>query len=212
MRYPPQLRQLCMALSEAAKAHPLVVVPGGGNFADTVRTMDRQFGLSAVATHRMAIYGMDQYGLMLADLAPNALAVDTLEAAKSATAGGKLAILLVSNLMSTQDPLPNSWAVTSDSIAAYIAAQLGAHQLVLLKDVDGVFSGHPKNNPMAQLIRTISAAELLTSETPVGVDLFLPRILLQNRLNCWVVNGLYPDRLKAILGGHETVGTLIAAQ
>ena len=37
------LRALCTAIAEAAARHPLLVVPGGGEFADAVRAHDRRF-------------------------------------------------------------------------------------------------------------------------------------------------------------------------
>jgi acetylglutamate kinase len=39
--------------------------------------------------------------------------------------------------MRAADPLPHSWDITSDSIAAFIAGALGAGELILLKPVDG---------------------------------------------------------------------------
>ena len=60
-----ELRLLCKKLSDTAREHPLVVVPGGGEFADVVRQLDIRFGLLGSVAHRMAILGMDQYGLLL---------------------------------------------------------------------------------------------------------------------------------------------------
>ena len=39
------LRALCTAIAEAGARHPLLVVPGGAEFADAVRAHDRRFGL-----------------------------------------------------------------------------------------------------------------------------------------------------------------------
>src|SRR5262249_45470451 len=44
----------------------LVVVPGGGPFADAVRAMDDAFGLADDTAHWMAIGGMDQHAEMIA--------------------------------------------------------------------------------------------------------------------------------------------------
>ena len=46
---PAALKALCTRLSEIAKEHSVVVVPGGGKFADAVRECDNQYGLSADA-------------------------------------------------------------------------------------------------------------------------------------------------------------------
>ena len=42
-------------------------------------------------------------------------------------------VLQPSRWLREADPLPHSWDVTSDSIAAWIAGQLGARQLILVK-------------------------------------------------------------------------------
>jgi aspartokinase-like uncharacterized kinase len=55
------------------------VVPGGGEFADVVRCLDERFSLTCGVSHRMAILGMDQYGLLLSDLMPNSVTVCKLE-------------------------------------------------------------------------------------------------------------------------------------
>ena len=44
-------------------------------------------------------------------------------------------VLLPSALLAERDPLPASWAVTADSIAAWVAGAAGAGRLVLVKPV-----------------------------------------------------------------------------
>ncbi len=67
------LRALCATLGELGERHPLLVVPGGAEFADAVREADRRFGLQAETAHRMAILGMEQFGWLLTDLIPHAV-------------------------------------------------------------------------------------------------------------------------------------------
>ena len=55
------------------RAHRIVVVPGGGPFADAVRDFDRSLGLSPHTAHWMALLAMDQYGHVLADRIPGAV-------------------------------------------------------------------------------------------------------------------------------------------
>ena len=42
-------------------------------------------------------------------------------------------VLAPSRWLRTADPLPHSWEVTSDSIAAWVAGEIGANHLVLVK-------------------------------------------------------------------------------
>ena len=120
------LRPLCETVGALAERHELLVVPGGAGFADAVREADRRFGLSATAAHRMAILGMEQFGWMLSELIPNAVRCTDLRAVP-----GRAAVVLPAGL--PLDDLPESWAVTSDSIAAWVARQAGAERLVLVK-------------------------------------------------------------------------------
>src|SRR5262249_34381680 len=52
----------------AAGAGRVVVVPGGGPFADAVRTAQARMGFDDRAAHRMALLAMDQYCYALANL------------------------------------------------------------------------------------------------------------------------------------------------
>jgi dihydroneopterin aldolase len=54
-------------------------------------------------------------------------------AALAALATGELPILAPSDWLRGADPLPHSWDVTSDSIAAWVAGEVGAERLVLAK-------------------------------------------------------------------------------
>lgn len=208
--YPDELRALCKKLTELSKKHRLVIVPGGGESADVVRRLDRVYSLSNIASHRMAILSMDQYGLLLHDLMPSTAAVYTIEEARDALETGRLPIFLPSKLLfNDDDPLPNSWDVTSDSIALYIAAVLKSLRLVLVTDVDGVFTADPKKNPDAVLIRHLSAEGLSGFKARTSVDRFLPKLLLSTGLTCIVVNGRRPERVEAAIDGEPTVSTLI---
>ncbi len=207
---PPKLRALCKKISELSKKNGLVVVPGGGEFADTVRLLDKRFGLSGTASHRMAILGMDQYGLLLADLTPSAVAVDELEEAKNTLAQGKLAVFLPSNLIFHEDFLENSWDVTSDSIALYLAAKLEADKVLLVTDVDGVYTDDPKQHADAKLIKKLTADQLLAMHKRTSVDTALPKLLRKWPIDCYVVNGASPARIESVLKGQDAVYTLIS--
>ncbi len=207
--YPEKLRALCAKLSEISTKHKLIVVPGGGEFADLVRDLDKQFNLSNEASHRMAILGMDQYGFLLSDLMPCSCVVNQLENVQKVLDSGKLPVFLPSNLLLSEDPLQNSWDVTSDSITVYIAGQLHISKVLLVTDVDGVYTCDPKKHSDAKLIKRLSAKELLMMNKRTSVDKFLPKLLLQLQIECFVVNGLYPERVEAVLVGRDTVCTLI---
>lgn len=203
------LKALCDELGSLAKARRIVVLPGGGEFADIVREFDQEFSLPDRIAHMMAILAMDQYGLFLSSITPNSHASYALGRVEEFSRSGVVPILLPSRLMFRRDPLEHSWDVTSDSIAAYIAGLLHAKRLLLVTNVDGIFTDDPQKNLNARLIKELSANELLAWNRRTCVDRFLPKILLKNRLSCYVVNGKYPERIKTILDRKEAVCTRI---
>jgi 5-(aminomethyl)-3-furanmethanol phosphate kinase len=115
----------------------LVVIPGGGPFADAVRQMFRRVKIGEDAAHWMAVLGMDQYAHAVAARAPDAQLVEQPAEIAAALDAGRLPVLAPYRWLKAADPLPHSWDVTSDSIAAWVAGALGARRLVLIKPAGG---------------------------------------------------------------------------
>jgi 5-(aminomethyl)-3-furanmethanol phosphate kinase len=209
--YPEKLKSLCSKLTELSKNHILIVLPGGGEFADVTRSLDEKFSLFRRVSHRMAILGMDQYGLLLSQLTPQSVTVTKLREIKHVLDSGHLPIFMPSALFFKEDPLENSWDVTSDSIATYLASRLHVSRVLLVTDVDGVYTDNPKTTPKAELIKRISASQLMAMNKRTSVDRALPTLLLKESIDCFVVNGLFPERIAAILDERETICTMIAS-
>lgn len=207
--HPIELRLLMERLGEYSKNKPIVIIPGGGELADTVRDLDKRFSLKKTVSHRMAILAMDQYGLLLSDLTDNTAISYDLEKVTEASFSGKLSIFLPSHIMFAKDPLENSWDVTSDSIALFIAYTLNVEKVIFITDVDGIYPIDPKHQKNVRLIEKVSPRELLDLGRRTSVDNALPRLLLKWSIDCVVVNGLYPERVEAILERKETVSTII---
>ncbi|MFB3888241.1 MAG: hypothetical protein ACE14S_02040 [Candidatus Bathyarchaeia archaeon] len=206
---PDALKTLGVELRRLAKKHSFLVVPGGGRFADAVREYDKRLSLEPAGSHWLAILAMDLYGQLLTRVIPESRACTSLDEAEHFSRKGQVTILLPSILMSENDPFEPSWDVTSDAIAACIATRLQAKKLVLITDVDGIFTQDPKLQPNARLLRQVRAEELLLRPERTSVDRALPRVLLHSKLSCCVVNGRYPKRIGAVLSGQQVVCTRI---
>jgi molybdenum storage protein len=89
----------------------------------------------------------------------------------------------------------------------------GCKSVTLVKDVDGLYTDDPKENPSAGFIDSIGARELKKRHMKsLPFDEVLPDVLLNARLvrQFQVVNGRDPDRIAAAVRG-EHVGTIVYA-
>ncbi len=125
----------------AACGGRVVVVPGGGPFADAVRAAQAEMGFGDEAAHHMALLAMEQYGRALADLRPGFGIAHTLVDIRQMLAAGEVPIWSPVEMVAGSADIPASWDVTSDSLAAWLAGRIGAARLLLVKH--GSFSGEP---------------------------------------------------------------------
>lgn len=186
----------------------VLVIPGGGVFADLVRTEYRRSQLTERAAHRMAVLAMDQYGLQLCDLASRAAPASSLNQVMEVIRCGRLPVYLPSRSLARRDPFTPSWGVTSDSIAAYITGLVKADSLLLLKHVDGIFARDPKVDPSAPLLLRVTRSNL---SRYCGVDREFARWL--NGIDCcWIINGTRLARVKEWLERRRTLGTCVVTR
>jgi len=191
------LERLGKALAGVATAHRIMVVPGGWVFADAVRRAQQELSLTDESAHWMAVLAMNQYGLLLNEVIPRSSACESLEECYEASSGGKVPVLLPYRVVRLEDPLEHSWRATSDSIAAYVAARVRAELLVLAKDVDGIYDSS------GRLVREVACADLEGRRT--CVDPLLPLLVRRHRLECYVVNGLHPERVAGVIEGRSAI-------
>lgn len=111
----------------------VVIVPGGGLFADAVREAQQLTHMRDALAHQLALLAMDQYGLLLTGLTP-ALVTASSELEISERGWQHRAIVwLPSKMVLADDTIPKNWEITSDSLSAWLANKLGAEQLILVK-------------------------------------------------------------------------------
>lgn len=173
----------------------IVIVPGGGPFADVVRLHAKEnAGISEDTAHWMAILAMNQYGLYLSDRMAKSKVIETFDRIKTG-----VFILLPYKILKELDPLPHSWKVTSDTIAAWVANQLDA-EFIKATDVDGIYMDE-------SLINEVLAEDLIGMST--CLDSELPGFLMAEKMNCFVVNGKYPERIVDVLEKKRFIGTVV---
>lgn len=111
----------------------VVIVPGGGIFADTIRDAQQLSNISDTAAHELALLAMDQFGLLMAAMNVGlATASSELEIAERGWQHRGI-VWLPSKMVLADDCVLRNWEVTSDSLSAWLANKLGAEQLILVK-------------------------------------------------------------------------------
>jgi aspartokinase-like uncharacterized kinase len=138
----PELPGRLLAWLETRRANDseeaIVLIAGGGAAADWIRSLDQVHGLGEEAAHRLAVHALDLTAVVLARLLPGSIVVNRIEMLAAARESGTTPILAPRTVLNEierpgTDPIPASWDVTSDTIAARIAEHLGARSLVLMK-------------------------------------------------------------------------------
>jgi len=124
----------------ASCASSVVIVPGGGPFADAVRHAQGRMRFHDRAAHDMSLLAMEQYGHALISFNDTLSAADTIEAIERRLAARQVPVWMPMRMVAAAADIAPSWKVTSDSLAAWLCGRIGADRLILVKHV-GALSG-----------------------------------------------------------------------
>lgn len=112
----------------------VVIVPGGGVFADVVRDVYHQISMTDTCAHMLAVSAMNQFGTLLIDQVPKLVpACSELEIAERSWQHRGIVWMPSKMVMMEGDDIPHSWDVTSDSLALWLANKISAEHLLLVK-------------------------------------------------------------------------------
>lgn len=122
------------ALDIVARAmRRIVLVPGGGPFADTVRRAQADHQFSDEAAHRMAILAMHQMAELLMDLQPRLKGADSVASMRAIWRNGEIPVWLPHKMCEDDNEIPADWSITSDGLAARLAERMRCSNVVLVK-------------------------------------------------------------------------------
>src|ERR1700687_1156147 len=102
-----------------------ILVPGGGPFADAVRTVQEEMGYDDRAAHHMALLAMEQYGCALASLRSCFKLASSVEEIRGVLARGGVPVWAPARMVLAATGLPACWELSSDSLSAWLAGILG---------------------------------------------------------------------------------------
>ena len=111
----------------------LVIVPGGGVFADCVRQEQKRLDLHETIAHEMAVQAMKQMALVFQGLQPDLVIADSIEQMHQDLSKNKVVIWSPDIEWLNNQQIPATWNISSDSLAAILASRLDAERLILIK-------------------------------------------------------------------------------
>ncbi len=176
----------------------IVIIPGGGSFANFIRKIYSELQFTEETAHWMGIISMNYNGLEISKKFPNLQVIDNYENLKETSK--TFCIFLPYKFIKENDKLPHSWDVTSDSISLFIAKQLELNKCFLIKDVDGIL------NSENQVIKDISASQFkdmmqsnklaefqskngTLKEKTTPIDPYLTTLIERYQISCILLNG-----------------------
>ncbi|MFQ6074240.1 MAG: isopentenyl phosphate kinase, partial [Candidatus Bathyarchaeia archaeon] len=173
------IERLSREISEAKFPH-LILIHGGGSFG---HPLAKQYALKEGYKDESQLMGFSK--TRQAMVALNKLVVDALIRQNIAAVGLQPSAFVVTNSgrisLIQEQPLRKLLEIglvpvlygdavfdfdlgftilSGDQLAAFLAIQLGANQIILGIDVDGLYTSDPKSDSSAQLIRHITLQEL----------------------------------------------------
>ena len=117
----------------AACGGRVVIVPGGGPFADAVRSAQPRIGFDDEAAHHMALLAIEQYGRALVSLNSLLSPAESADAIHRDLVAGRVPVWMPARMVLGAADIARSWDATSDSLAAWLAGRIGARGLLLVK-------------------------------------------------------------------------------
>lgn len=121
------------AVEKNYQGRAVVIVPGGGAFADQVRLAQQHWQFDDNTAHHMALLAMQQMALMFKGLKPDFAVVHSVEAIQDQLNRRKTVIWSPDIIELNNAGIEASWDITSDSLAAWLAKTVSATELILIK-------------------------------------------------------------------------------
>jgi 5-(aminomethyl)-3-furanmethanol phosphate kinase len=129
--------QMCLdKIDKDYQGIAVVIVPGGGVFADQARQVQKQWQFDDRTAHLMAILAMQQMALLFRALKPHFIIAASVDGISNQI--NQQGIFIWSPDVAELDSagILSSWDISSDSLSAWLAKTLDADKLILVKSVN----------------------------------------------------------------------------
>jgi len=208
----PHIKKISSFLKSQRFTGHILIFPGGWEGANLIRKYKKKWKIKDTTTHYMALSVLDMNAYLIGELWPCKVVSNIREIRKCFRAH-KVCTFLPSVILKRYD-FPQKYDVdidkfSSDSSACFVAYLLRG-ELIFLKDVDGLFSFDPRKNIHARFIEYSRADDLIGRFS--CIDSTVALLLKKYKLNAWIVNGMYPQRILKIIRGYRPKGTYISCE
>ena len=112
-----------------------IIIPGGGLFANHIRSVQNNYNLEDDIAHDMALYSMSQMGLLISSIdRTNLHFCKTKNEIDRVIAKNKVPIIGTFDFLKKRIDSPNkNWSITSDSMALLISEELQLNTMLIVK-------------------------------------------------------------------------------
>jgi len=192
------LSKLIPVIDSLSSRFRIVIVPGGGAFADFIRARSARRKTSEKTAHAQAVLSVGQFGYELAEKFKNGIAANNRSQVQAAFKAGATPVFIPYPFAVEEKRIPATWDATSDTIAVEVCRYLGIGGLVMLKSVDGIYrSGKLQTQAgKASLNKSGVVDPVFFNHLEPGWDVF-------------IINGRKPERLKELFETGSAVSTKI---
>ncbi len=171
-----------------ACAQPIIIVPGGGPFADQVRDAQKQHPINDADAHHMALLAMAQFGLLLCGLHPKLTPYYFIGNEIKST--DKNLLWVPSKDLLSEKEIDQNWDVSADSLALWLAQQYKADKLLIIK-----------NTELPESVLTTEQASSLTL-----IDAAFPSHYQQHPIPTTLIHASQVNALPSFLSGEHHSG------
>ncbi len=202
------VKELLNNIVKLSEKESIVVFPGGGPLDNLVEKIADENNLNITDVCPACLRAVDQIGFIICALNSNFIPVEDLGELRKAVGKGKIPVIIPSRMCFILDVFTRTNDITSDTIGAYFSFLVGADKYIILTNTDGIYANF--NQPQQALIENISTCQL-NKMGHTSVDLSLASFITAVKMNVWVGNGNYPDRLIDYITKGEAHGTKIVS-
>jgi 5-(aminomethyl)-3-furanmethanol phosphate kinase len=111
----------------------VVIIPGGGVFANQVRYLQKELQIDDTTAHRMALRAMEQFGALLISLDPRFHAANSIDTINEWLVKNEIPVWFPYEMVADNPAIKATWDISSDSLALWLAQAIHCQNLVLLK-------------------------------------------------------------------------------